>query len=73
MIGGTTMATQKIMNITEFKKLLSKIGNEVDDNYQVWLSSDEEGNEYLPMFENPELCLAIDKEAKRIILFPSHR
>jgi hypothetical protein len=67
------MATQKIMNITGFKKLLSEIGNKVDDDYQVWLSSDEEGNEYLPMFENPELSLAIDKEAKRIIFFPSHR
>ena len=65
------MATQKIMNITEFKKLLSEI--EVDENYQVWLSSDAEGNEYLPMFENPELCLVIDKQAKRIIFFPSHR
>ena len=67
------MAIPKIMNITEFKKLLSEIGNEVGDDYQVWLSSDEEGNEYLPMFENPELCLAIDKQAKRIIFFSSHR
>ena len=61
------------MNIAALKTLLNDIGNEVDDDYQVWLSSDEEGNEYLPMFENPELCLAIDKEAKRIIFFPSHR
>ena len=67
------MAPLKIMNITGFKKLLSEIGNKVSDDYQVWLSSDEEGNEYLPMFENPELSLAIDKEAKRIIFFPSHR
>ncbi len=67
------MAKQVIMNITALKELLSEIGNEVDDNYQVWLSSDEEGNEYLPMYENPELCLAIDKEAKRIIFYPSHR
>ena len=61
------------MTITEYKKLLSKIGNKVSDDYQVWLSSDEEGNEYLPMFVNPQLCLAIDKQAKRIIFFPSHR
>ena len=67
------MANAKIMSITELKKLLSEIGHEVDENYQVWLSSDEEGNEYFPMFENPELCLAIDKQAKRIIFFPSHR
>lgn len=66
------MAKQTIMNIAELKKLLGKIGNEVGDDYQVWLSSDEEGNEFLPMCENPELCLAIDKQAKRIIFFPSH-
>ena len=67
------MAKQTVMNIVELKKLLSEIGNEVGDDYQIWLSLDEEGNEYLPMFENPELCLAIDKQAKRIIFFPSHR
>ena len=63
------MAKQTIMNVAALKKLLNKIGSEVSDDYQVWLSSDEEGNEYLPMFEDTELCLAIDKEAKRIIFF----
>ena len=67
------MAKQTVMNVGKFKILLNEIGNEVGNDYQVWLSSDEEGNEYLPMFENPELCLAIDKQAKRIIFFPSHR
>ena len=67
------MANQKIMNVAALKKLLNEIGSEVCDDWQVWLSSDEEGNEYLPMFENPELCLAIDKEAKKIIFYPSHR
>ncbi len=67
------MAKQTVMNIASLKKLLDEIGNELSDDYQIWLSSDEEGNEYLPMFESPQLCLAIDKEAKRIIFFPSHR
>ena len=67
------MANQIIMNVAALKKLLSEIGNEVGDDCQVWLSSNQEGNDYLPMFENPELCLAIDKEAKRIIFYPSHR
>ena len=66
------MANQTIMNVGALKKFLDEIENEVGDDYQVWLSSDEEGNEYLPMFENPELCLAIDKQAKKIIFFPSH-
>ncbi len=67
------MAKQNVMTVASLKKLLDEIRNEFSDDYHVWLSSDEEGNEYLPMFENPELCLAIDKEAKRIIFFPSHR
>ena len=67
------MAKQSIMTVASLKKLLNEIGDGISDDYQVWLSSDEEGNEYLPMFESPELCLAIDKEAKRIVFYPSHR
>ena len=66
------MAQQSIMTVASLKKLLAKYGNEITDDFQVWLSSDEEGNAFLPMFENPELSLAIDPEQKRIILFPSH-
>jgi len=67
------MADQTVMNIAELKKLVSKIGNEVSNDYEIWLSSDEEGNEFLPMSQNPELCLAIEQETKRIIFFPLHR
>jgi hypothetical protein len=67
------MAGQNIMNIAELKKLLSEIENEVSGDYQVWLSSDEEGNDFLPMPANPKLCLAIDKETKQIIFFTLHR
>ena len=67
------MAKQTIMNIAELKKLLNEIGNEISDDYQVWISSDEEDNEFLPMLENTEFCLAIDKDEKRIIFSPSHR
>ena len=67
------MAKQNVMTVASLKKLLNEIANELSDDYHVWLSSDEEGNEYLPMFENPELCLAIDKETKKVIFFPSHR
>ena len=62
-----------VMNIAKLKKLLNEIGNEISDDYQVWMSSGEEGNEFLPMLENTEFCLAIDKDEKRIIFFPSHR
>jgi len=46
---------------------------EVHDDFEIWLSSDEEGNEFLPMPANPQLSLAIDREQRRVILFPSHR
>jgi hypothetical protein len=67
------MAKPNVMTVASLKKLLDEFENEITDDFQVWLSSDEEGNEYLPMFDNPELSLAIDKEAKRIIFYPSHR
>ena len=67
------MAKPNIMTVASLKKLLNEFGNEIADDFQVWLSSDEEGNEFLPVFNNPRLCLAIEPDQKRIILFPSHR
>ena len=67
------MAKQEVMTVAGFKQLLKEYGNEVTDDFQVWLSSDEEGNEFLPMLKNPEHSLAIDPRHKRIVLFPSHR
>ena len=67
------MAKKEIMIIAGFKQLLQEISDEITDDFQVWLSSDEEGNEFLPMLGNPELCMAIDPGQKRIILFPSNR
>jgi len=63
----------KMMTVASLKQLLIALSREVEDDFVVWLSSDEEGNEFLPMFKNPKLCLAIDKDEKRIIFFPSHR
>ncbi len=67
------MAKQEIMNVADFKQVLKTFENEITEDFQIWLSSDEEGNEFLPMLKNPELCLAIDPAQKRIVLFPSHR
>ena len=67
------MAKQNAMTVASLKKLLSEFSNEISDDFQVWLSSDEEGNQFLPVYDNPRLCLAIEPEEKRIILFPSHQ
>ena len=67
------MAKQNIMTVASLKKLLDKFGNEISSDFQIWLSSDEEGNQFLPVYDNPRLCLAIEPDEKRIILFPSHR
>ena len=67
------MAKQQIMTVAGLKNLFKEFENEITEDFQVWLSSDEEGNEFLPMLKNPELCMAIDHEHKRIVLFPSHQ
>lgn len=67
------MSKQNVMTVALLKKLLNELKSEIGDDFQVWLSSDEEGNEFLPVFDDPQLCLAIEPREKRIILFPSHR
>jgi hypothetical protein len=63
----------KTMTVAGLKQLLIAFSKEVEDDFEVWLSSDEEGNEFLPMSQNPKLCLMLDTDEKRIILFPQHR
>lgn len=67
------MARLKIMTVSALRKLLGESNNEIAGDFQVWLSSDEEGNEFLLMLENPRFSLAISPEQKRIILYPSHQ
>ena len=62
-----------IMKVADLQQVLSKLTKEVSDDFEIWLSCDEEGNEFLPMLKNPKFSLAIDKDTKRIIFFPSHR
>ncbi len=61
-----------IMTVASLKKLLDDFGNEITDDFQVWLSSDEQGNNFLPVYNDAQLCLAIKSKEKRIILFTSH-
>ena len=67
------MAHQTIITVAGLKQLLEDFENEITEDFQIWLSSDEEGNEFLPMLCDPQLSLAIDPAQRRIVLFPSHR
>jgi hypothetical protein len=61
------------MTVTHLQQVLVVIAKEVGSDFEVWLSSDEEGNEFLPMLRNEQLSLDIDKEQKRITFYPAHR
>jgi len=63
----------KTMTIASLKQLLTAVGKEVEGDFEVWLSSDEEGNEFLPLSQDPKLCLMLDSDERRIIFFPLHR
>jgi Rps23 Pro-64 3,4-dihydroxylase Tpa1-like proline 4-hydroxylase len=63
-----------IMTVADLQQVLAKLTKEIDDDFlEIWLSCDEEGNEFLPMLRNAKFSLSIDKDEKRIIFFPSHR
>ena len=61
------------MKLGTLKLLLSKLASEIGEDSEVWLSCDEEGNEFLPMSANPDLSVAYDNPAKRLVFFPMHR
>jgi len=49
------------------------LASEIGEDSEVWLSCDEEGNEFLPMSANPDLSVAYDTSVKRVVFFPMHR
>ena len=63
----------KAMTIVHLQQVLAVLAKEVGSDFEIWLSSDEEGNEILPMLENQQFSLGIDKEQKRVVFYPSHR
>ncbi len=66
------MTSQNVMTVASLQHFLKEFQETCLEQYQVWLSCDEEGNEYLPMSANPELSVSLDLENKRMILYPSH-
>ena len=63
----------KAMTVVHLQQVLTILAKEVGNDFEVWLSSDEEGNEILPMLKNQQFSLGVDKAQKRIVFYPSHR
>ena len=62
----------KAMTIVHLQQVLAVLAKEVGSDFEIWISSDEEGNEILPMLKNQQFSLGIDKEQKRVVFYPSH-
>ncbi|MFX0203473.1 MAG: hypothetical protein ACFFCW_45820 [Candidatus Hodarchaeota archaeon] len=60
------------MSLGDLSKILREISKETGNDWEVWLSCDEEGNEFLPMSANAQDSVGIDTVMNRIILFPCH-
>lgn len=72
-MSGKNNENTKAMTVVHLQQILAVLAKEVGSDFEVWLSSDEEGNEFLPMLKNEQLSLDIDKAQKRVIFYPSHR
>lgn len=64
------MADNEVMDTETLIAILREIYKNYG-NYEVWLSKDDEGNEFLRMSKDASISLAIDSKQNRIILFPS--
>ena len=63
----------KAMTVVHLQQVLAVLAKEVGNDFEIWISSDEEGNEILPMLENQQFSLGVDKEQKRVVFYPAHR
>ena len=66
-------AINKTMTVVHLQEVLALLAKETGGDFEVWLSCDEEGNEFLPMLRDVQFSLGVDKEHKRVVFYPSHR
>lgn len=64
------MAQPDVITVAGLKELFTEFQDKITDNFQIWLSSDEEGNQFMPMLKNPELSFAIDPDNRRVVFYP---
>lgn len=67
--------TERKLTIADLKKLLNQFKKEgkVNDNTEVWLSSDEEGNSYSPLmrFKDGSFNVGLEQDGSKVTLYPS--
>ena len=63
----------KAMTVVHLQQVLAVLAKEAGSDFEIWLSCDEEGNDYLPMLKKQQFSLGVDKAQKRVIFYPSHR
>ena len=61
----------KTLTVLSFVKLLHDLKKQgiIQDNFEIWISQDEEGNSFSPLVDESEISVGV--EGKRIILYPS--
>ena len=72
-MSGKNNDNNKVMTVVHLQQVLAILAREAGSDFEVWLSSDEEGNEFLPMLKKEQFSLGVDKEQKRVVFYPSHR
>ena len=65
--------TNETMTIVHLQHVLAVLAKEAGSDFEIWLSCDEEGNEFLPMLRNVQFSLGVDNEQKRVVFYPAHR
>ena len=64
--------SDETMKVSNLHGILAAILHKTKEDYQIWLSNDEEGNEITPMHRSMQISICIDDEGKRVIFFPQH-
>ncbi len=61
----------KALTVKGLKELLDQLCKQktIHENSEVWLSSDEEGNSFSPLLDDPEISIGV--EGSKVVFYPS--
>ncbi len=59
------------LTVKGLKKLIKQLCKQgtINENSEVWLSSDEEGNSFSPLLDDPEISIGV--EGSKVVFYPS--